>query len=343
MYLTARRATRALAAKVNPCAWTTCGVCRHFSVFERLDSAVQRRSAPGTNGLQLFFLAKEQADSDLWYSKANIPPSFHGRHGVLMLHVWMLNTRLLQLPESAERNETQEVLWDTLWTDTCARIRAEGVAEISVNARLKDVQSWSLPTCLELDYALALLSPKDDTKIDSSRLLSDKPVTELSSVERMDLVADHIAGTLWRQIYQRDELPNSLSPENGSDVSAARDRPQTQEQVVAGLANYILLEQLSLSEQISDGDFSQGLFRFGQVPQEFDGDYSMLKRTRQVPNSRDVEAVAGGGARKPRGSKSSDTRWREAMHVDGKIYYWNPDTLESRWEKPNELQECQEA
>jgi cytochrome b pre-mRNA-processing protein 3 len=50
----------------------------------------------------------------------------------------------------------QEALFDELWEDTSGRIRAAGIGEMSVNKYLKEVQSYSFRTCVDLDHVLTL-------------------------------------------------------------------------------------------------------------------------------------------------------------------------------------------
>jgi hypothetical protein len=308
------------------------------SFLKKLETAVHNQSAPASRGLQLFYLCKEQAESPIWHERANIASNFHGRHGILMVHIWMLNKRLMCLPETSTRAEVQETLFDTLWADTSARIRANGVAEISVNARLKDVQSWSLPTCLELDYAFSLLDPEVKAKAADAK---EKPAvgSEAAAVafdvlpagsSDSDIVIDHIAGTLWRQLYQRDEVTSDMLETTGSNAAGAL-RGKTSEEIVTDLASYIYHEYRSLEFDISDRDFSDGMFRFGQIPEQFgiceSGEKYDIRSTRTVPNKSDRWAVSGI-------SQPTDNLWKPIMHVDGKIYYWNSETFDSAWEKP---------
>lgn len=48
---------------------------------------------------------------------------------------------------------TQEELFDILWNDTRARIRAEGVNELTVNKHLKDAQQLTFLHCTHYDHA----------------------------------------------------------------------------------------------------------------------------------------------------------------------------------------------
>lgn len=175
-------------------------------VLGSIDSAITQRSLPAYQGIQLFYLCKEQADAAEWYKSWGVMENFHGNHGMLMMHIWMVNRRLLQFPDSPVRTEVQESLFEALWADTSARIRAAGISEISVNARLKDVQSWSLPTCMELDYAYTLLHG----------LQKDSSNQTNADLRGPSAVIDAIGGTIWRQIFQKKAVSAADLPDDQS-------------------------------------------------------------------------------------------------------------------------------
>lgn len=75
----------------------------------------------------------------------------------------------------------QECMFDELWEDTCARLRAIGINELSINKYLGEVQSFSFKYCLELDNAL----------------------TKSSEAE----IVDDMGGAIWRNAYiSRDDV-----------------------------------------------------------------------------------------------------------------------------------------
>ena len=90
-----------------------------------------------------------------------------------MTHAWMVHKRLIK--EGNEGRLIQECMFDELWEDTCNRLRAIGINELSVNKYLSEVQSYSFQFCVELDQALT------------------KPTEE-------EVVQD-IGGALWRHAY----------------------------------------------------------------------------------------------------------------------------------------------
>lgn len=96
-----------------------------------------------------------------------------------MTHAWIVHKRLLV--EGAEGLRTQEAMFDELWEDTCARMRAIGINELSINKHLGEVQTHSFKYCMELDEAL-------------------KKETEPEILHEM-------GGAIWRNAYAaRDDL-----------------------------------------------------------------------------------------------------------------------------------------
>lgn len=94
-----------------------------------------------------------------------------------MIHIWMVHKRLLSVEPNGKK--IQEALFDYLWEDTTNRIRNQNVNELSVNKYLKDVQSLSFKTCIELDQSLKM--PTED-----------------------EIVTD-IGGAVWRSVYDKAE------------------------------------------------------------------------------------------------------------------------------------------
>uniref|UniRef100_A0A7S2ETL6 WW domain-containing protein n=1 Tax=Trieres chinensis TaxID=1514140 RepID=A0A7S2ETL6_TRICV len=108
-------------------------------------------------GERLFRAAQRRASDRTWHVDGRVPFDFRRRHALIALHVWFLHRRLI-----ADRSEdsdlwlmVQEELFDALWNDSRARIRSEGVQEVTVNKHLKDVQSLTFKICTHLDHAFA--------------------------------------------------------------------------------------------------------------------------------------------------------------------------------------------
>lgn len=73
---------------------------------------------------------QEQSSNQLWYTRGDLKPSFRTKQALLMIHIWIVHKRLIT--EGAQGRKIQECLFDEFWEDTCSRIRAEGISELSV-------------------------------------------------------------------------------------------------------------------------------------------------------------------------------------------------------------------
>ena len=97
-----------------------------------------------------------QASHPNWAKRAGIDTrAFRPQHSLIFAHVWLVH-RAFETEGASTRRERrllQEAVFDELWEDTQARIRASGVAEISVNKHLTDVQKYSFQAALEYDDA----------------------------------------------------------------------------------------------------------------------------------------------------------------------------------------------
>ncbi|KAL9181595.1 hypothetical protein ACHAXT_010400 [Thalassiosira profunda] len=133
-------------------------------------------------GERLFRTAQHQANDPRWFQQARIPYEFRPRHALLTMHVWFLHKRLL-----ADRVDShlallvQEELFDILWNDTQARIRAEGVHELTVNKHLKDAQQLTFLHCTHYDHAFQEF--KDDPQ----------------------KMTEEIMGIVWTYVLNKDE------------------------------------------------------------------------------------------------------------------------------------------
>ncbi len=104
----------------------------------------------------LFRACALQASHPNWAKRAGIDTrAFRPQHSLIFAHVWLVH-RAFETEGASTRRERQllqEAVFDELWEDTQARIRASGVAEISVNKHLTDVQKYSFQAALEYDDA----------------------------------------------------------------------------------------------------------------------------------------------------------------------------------------------
>lgn len=252
----------------------------------------------------LFHNCQLQAQHAFWHKRGLIGADFRSKHMLLVLHVWMVHKRLMFEGKSGQ--SLQEALFDELWEDTSNRIRGQGVAEISVNKYLKEVQSYSFRCCVELDRALDQYMQGKEEPGSAAEAVE----AEVGSAE--EKLEDDIGGVLWRLLYlRREEI----------DVDH-----------VLELAKYVVREQVSLSDVSKDAVF-EGRIQWGALPS--------WRRLRNSPSTANTSTAATSSdevstpstAKKPSGAGE----WKEATAADGRSYFWNTVTRESRWDKPKDL------
>merc|ERR1740124_1974144 len=101
---------------------------------------------------RLFQFAQWRADDPLWYGAGHIGAEFRPRHAMITMHLWFLQKRLIR-DGSQNSLLTQEELFEVFWDDTRKRIRAEGLAEMSINKHLTDIQQYTFQHLTHYDHA----------------------------------------------------------------------------------------------------------------------------------------------------------------------------------------------
>lgn len=236
----------------------------------------------------LFFNCKHQAELPVWFSRGKIGQDFRSKQTLLMIHTWMIHRRLLQ--EGGAGNSLQECMFDELWDDTSIRIRNAGIAEISVNKRLSEVQGYSFRTCMELDQCMSL--PSEDEKL------------------------EEIAGVMWRHAFLRN---NDVMPEH-----------------VLEMASHVKKEHYSLLD-IPSKAVMEGRVEFGNVKHLWGDDRSASAKKmvggRYVNSSEDQEDSAEEEAKEG----EEEDIWLTNLTAQGKPYYYNKRTRETRWSLPEHV------
>lgn len=192
-----------------------------------------RRTTLG-NALSLLKTCKQQSELSAWYSRGLLTEDFRAKHSMFLIHVWLVQRRLL-LPDAGKEGVlVQEAMFDELWDDTTVRIRKLGVNELSLNKYLKEAQGYSFKLCMELDQAVKI---NDD-------LIANK--TTNNSIEDTPYeVMDTIGGTLWRTVYaKRNEI----------------DEEHTME-----LAKYVWREHQTI-QKVNLNEIMLGNIKFGKLP-----------------------------------------------------------------------------
>ncbi|GMH71079.1 hypothetical protein TrRE_jg7505 [Triparma retinervis] len=268
--------------------WTHPFVLRMLGYFGAESTRIRRSEA-------LFFSCRDQANKPAFFKQGKVRRDFRSRHMLLSLHVWIIHRRLIHHESSGEYGKLlQEALFDRLWDDSLTRIRAQNLAELTVNSHLNNVQKYTFAGCMSFDHSQTF------DEGDEKRL-------------------DELGGALWRDVFLRnDKLPVDH---------------------VLRLASYVQRERemvMNLPEEL----FLEGRIPWGPPPdwrnvktdegfdfEDEESEQEMIQRQKE-----EVEKSGGvflDDVDLPEG-------WSLAITEEGKVYYWNTETRESRWEKPKE-------
>ena len=208
----------------------------------------------------------------------------------------MIHKRLI-MSGTSEDKQLQEALFDRLWEDTLSRIRGQGLAELTVNSHLKNVQKYTLAAMMGFDHSQTF----------------EESTEEETEAKRLD----ELGGELWRKVFMRnDKLPVDH---------------------VLRLAKYVRRERGMVME-LDDELWREGRIPWGKVPGwknvvSDDGEAYLDHETYEEALARQKAEIERSG-----GVFLDDVDlpegWNLALTDAGKVYYWNQETRETRWEKP---------
>lgn len=194
-------------------------------------------------GERLFRSAQQRANDPRWFKEGRIPYEFRPRHALLTMHVWFLHKRLL-----ADRVDShlallvQEELFDILWNDARARIRAEGVNELTVNKHLKDAQQLTFLHCTHYDHAFQEYANDREKRFEEisgivwTYVLNGDEEAYADQVQRLVMYVEYQYDNLltgvpdehfWKGRIPWGDLPDfgSMKDNNGKRLGEAGDVP----------------------------------------------------------------------------------------------------------------------
>jgi hypothetical protein len=169
-----------------------------------------------------------------------------------------------------------------------------------VNSSLGDVQKYSVPLLLQLDQAMTKATASESASAGST-VAADE-----------DAQADHLGAAVWRNVWLGSK---NMTVEHCMELAA-----------------YLQRAKLLLAAT-EDQAVREGRIDWGEVPS-----WKGVKSVLEDPAS-DVNAALSGEARDAAAIEGAEAEeeggvWRAALANTGKTYYWNIETRETRWEKP---------
>lgn len=293
-----------------------------------------------------------------WYGPGRIGRDFRARHALLTMHVWFLHKRLIassnylnnnnnnmndeidkeridnqnndnnELPNQLDPDTAlniQEELFDILWNDTQCRIRKEGVQELRVNKMLMQVQQYTFLHLFHYDHIYH--------QLDSSKSVLDEPENESEDKNNNDppppspmsmtgdtntsdplsvidptldltLVENRISELkklLWMHVLGRDPKAHECDDH------------------LTRLAWYIETQYQNILIDLPHQYLAQGRIKWINLP-----DFTSMRMNNgtlvqeQLVHPDDL----------------LPSPWLTNITLRGEIYYWNPKTRQSQWEKP---------
>ena len=104
------------------------------ALYERFLGVSASYSAATSLGIGKTLLesSKQAASAPHWTKLAGLSTDFRTKHGLILVHLWVLDKRVVL--EGPKATRVREALFDCFWEDTSSRLRANGVPELSVHS-----------------------------------------------------------------------------------------------------------------------------------------------------------------------------------------------------------------
>jgi hypothetical protein len=198
------------------------------------------------------------------------------------------------MSSNEEARLVQEELFEILWNDTRARIRAEsGIHELMVNKHLKDMQQRTFQHCFLLDESFQM------------------------DMNDMQARRQQIGAVLFNYVFlQREDVPASLIKSFTEYIE------EEHENITQPTTTTITMHNNGSSEEF----FREG--RIGWLP--YFPDFDNLTSDDGVSVLPNV--VDDGVEKDP--DYNLQPEWAQALTDAGDKYYWNTKTMDSTWDRP---------
>lgn len=239
---------------------------------------------------------------------------FRRQHALYTLHVWLIHKRLLHDPIDKEGGLLlQEDMFNIFWEDTISRIREKGVYELSVYENLSKVQQYTWIHLTNYDYIYTEFLQQPKQRFRELYFLLQRHFL----LQFEDVVDDENNDNDSNNNNNEQDKPKRGTAEN---ILTKNLQNKATASFLDRMAWYIEANYQNIVMEWPDEAYRQGRVAWIQLP-------FPTTTQQQQPN---ISATT---------TTSSNCRilpqpWLRNLTTSGKIYYWNPMTMESTWERP---------
>mmetsp|Transcript_15810 Transcript_15810/g.18026 ORF Transcript_15810/g.18026 Transcript_15810/m.18026 type:complete len:358 (-) Transcript_15810:63-1136(-) len=255
----------------------------------------------------LFQSLRHQAHNPKWYCSQNkIKPDFRQIHAMLSMHLWFVHRRLIAKNNSAhctdiQKNDNlmlQEELFEIFWNDTRARIRAQGINELTVNKHMKDAQRATFVHCTQYDHAFT--EYPDDVQ------------------KRFEIICDSV----WRHVLGAEEdAEDDLIRRIGAYVEYQLDN------VVYKLPDDYFKEGRVAWGDIPDLDWNTKTDdKLSETKDDQDDTKATVTSQTSDTDDNNDKSLSG--------MEFLENNWVQVLTDAGLPYYWNTESNQTTWKRP---------
>lgn len=268
----------------------------------------------------LFQAATTQASDPRWYGPGRIGRDFRSYQAILTMHIWFLHKRLVSVDQATATTTgtfdphtaalIQEELFDILWIDTSNRMRAHGVSEMLIQKNLKKVQQYTFMHMFHYDHCYTadelLENPSD--RLEALKMTIKTHVLLLPSLTNDDEPDE-------AKIETEDDEESAVV-----DEEALRQHVERDDQAER-IAWYVETQFQNILHDLPVSFFEKARVAWVDLPsfdRMIDGNTG---EELPMPPLADEEEIL-------------PPKWTKSIANDGTYYYWNLDTRQAQWDRP---------
>lgn len=347
------------------------GMFSYFSrVMNRYSISEQQRAI--VTAERLYQGITQQASDPRWYGPGRIGRDFRSRHAIQTMHLWFVHRRLIvdsgQLGKMMAKmdgndaddngneqqqlngiynnnNEAeddygaqeerqymalrvQEELFDIFWNDTTCRVRKEGVYELAVNKTVMSVQQYTFLHLFTYDHVYASFA----RGISNSQTNNNGYSAELEKHgQQNDDPDDPMPFDLDLDLKCYQNRIQELKKLVWMHIMVRDKDAMVQDDHLSRIAWYIEAQYRNVVHDLPQRYADDARIGWTDLP-----DFSNLVDGNSNANKKSLFL----GEQRIHPEDMVPAPWCTNITLTGKTYYWNPKTMESRWEKPDYLKDA---